>query len=128
MPTFLIDDIANNKNKVFAHNLGLHLELEYIQPGFKDMLNEIKFVRDKVLSHNELREKSLSIKVTTIRSLIDFAKKIISIVDLAFFNTVHNTGNRFALTYIAEREGSNIPQILVDMGVKTANTGTIDPS
>jgi len=117
LPDYLIQDILNNNSKCFAKHFACHMENEYQTPTFQSNIKELKTIRDKSVSHNEMHDEVLSITLPVQHSLIEFAKKFICMVDLAFFNTLHVVNGQFILTDIAKHTGANLPQILSDMGI-----------
>jgi hypothetical protein len=114
MPPMLVDLVRENDHIKFTNYLSKFLLTETYQPEFRNTLEELKRVRDKILAHNEPTTLDHSIQFKNLDLLIDFVKKVIGIVSWAFLSTAYMIKGKHQLSDDAERYSFLIDRFLND--------------
>lgn len=103
LPDNLINAVTNDDGTIFLLAFCKHYLEKYYSKDIQNYIQEVKYMRDKFVAHNENVQSNATLELQTVRNLLQLATEIISIYSRAYFNSIWTHDDRSLISEDAER-------------------------
>lgn len=103
--------VKEKKSNLFVQDYLKYLRSKYDSANIKSDIDQVKFLRDKYVAHNENMLTSARIELQSVRNLLKFATEILEVFGQAYFNQLWTLGN-LSINSQAEKNSKFVDAII----------------